>query len=87
MPFFPTPHHVRVVSASDAGVTLGGVVSLSVLVDGTYVGIMPMGAVGAPPTVPSTGGGTSVPVAGGSAPSAPTNERLEVTVTVACSIS
>ena len=77
-----------VTTASDAGVTLGGVVSLSVSVGGTYVCIMPMGADGAPAAAPSTGGGTSVPsVAGGSAPSAPTNMKLEVTVTVAYRIS
>lgn len=73
-------------AATDAGVTLGGVVSLSVSVGGNY--IMPMGALGTPETVPSTGGGTSVPpTSSGSAPSTPTTEQLEVTVTVAYSIS
>src|SRR5664279_4289456 len=72
-------------AAADAGVTLGGVISLSVSVGGNYV--MPMGVLEAP-TAPSTGGGTVVPpAAGGSAPNVPTTEQLEVTVTVAYSIS
>lgn len=72
-------------AAADAGVTLGGVISLSVSVGGNYV--MPMGVL-EPPTVPSTGGGTVVPpAAGGSALNVPTTEQLEVTVTVAYSIS
>jgi uncharacterized protein YggE len=73
-------------AAKDAGVALGGVVSLSVSVGGNYV--MPMGLVEPPVTAPSTGGGTSVPPASsGSAPSAPTTEQLEVMVTVAYAIS
>lgn len=75
-------------AAAGVGVTLGGVVSLSVSVGGGYVGIMPMGASGAPETVPSAGGGTLIPpVVGGSVPSVPTNAQLEVTVTVAYAIS
>jgi Protein of unknown function (DUF541) len=74
-------------AASDAGVTLGGVVSLSVSVGGNYY-VMPMGVVEPPVTAPSTGAATAVPPATtGSAPSAPTTEQLEVTVTVAYSIS
>ena len=75
-------------AASDAGVTLGGVVSMSVSVGGGYA--VPMGVIEAPDTAPSSGGGgtTSVPpVAGGTAPAAPTTEQLEVTVTVAYTIS
>ncbi len=73
-------------AATDAGVTLGGVVSLSVSVGGNYA--MPIGVVEPPMSAPSSGGVTSVPPAiGGSAPSEPTTEQLEVTVTVAYSIS
>lgn len=75
-------------AASDAGVTLGGVVSLSVSVGGGYA--VPMGVIEAPDTAPPSGAGgtTSVaPVAPGTAPAAPTTEQLEVTVTVAYSIS
>jgi hypothetical protein len=75
-------------AASDAGVTLGGVVSLSVSVGGGYA--VPMGVTEAPDTAPSSGAGgtTSVPpVAPGTAPAEPTTEQLEVTVTVAYSIS
>jgi hypothetical protein len=74
-------------AAAGAGVTLGGVVSLSVSMGGGYVGIMPMGASGAPETVPSSGGTFIPPAAGGSVPSTPTGAQLEVTVTVAYSIS
>ncbi len=75
-------------AAADAGVRLGGVVSLSVSVGGGSIGILPMGA-----SAPGTGaiapdGTTSVPpAAGGSAPILPATEQLEVTVTVAYSIS
>lgn len=73
-------------AAIDAGVTLGGVVSLSVSVGGNY--IMSMGVVEPPVTAPSAGGATAVPPAtSGSAPSEPTTEQLEVTVTVAYSIT
>jgi uncharacterized protein YggE len=73
-------------AATDGGITLGGVVSLSVSVGGNYG--LPMGVVGTPETGPSGGSGTSVPPAtSGSAPIAPTIEQLEVTVTVAYSIS
>jgi hypothetical protein len=79
-------------AASDAGVTLGGVVSMSVSVGGGYA--VPMGVIEAPDTAPGTapssgGGGTTAvpPVAGGTAPAAPTTEQLEVTVTVAYAIS
>jgi hypothetical protein len=73
-------------AATDAGVTLGGVVSLSVSVGGNY--IMPMGVLEPSVTAPSTGGVTAVPLAtSGSAPNEPTTEQLEVTVTVAYSIS
>jgi hypothetical protein len=75
-------------AASDAGVTLGGVVSLSVSVGGGYA--VPMGVIEAPDTAPSSGAGgtTSVPpVPGGPALAAPTTEQLEVTVTVAYTIS
>lgn len=74
-------------AAGDAGVTLGGVVSMSVSVGGGYVGVMPMGASGSPNTVPSSGGTVIPPAAGGTAPSTPTIEQLVVTVTVAYSIS
>jgi uncharacterized protein YggE len=75
-----------VAAASDAGVTLGGVVSLSVSVGGNYA--VPIGVVESPVTGPSTGGATAVPPATtGSAPNEPTTEQLEVTVTVAYSIS
>jgi hypothetical protein len=73
-------------AATDAAVTLGGVVSLSVSVGGNYS--MPLGVVEPPLTAPSTGGVTAVPPAtSGSAPNEPTTEQLEVTVTVAYSIS
>ncbi|MFI5255380.1 MAG: SIMPL domain-containing protein [Candidatus Limnocylindrales bacterium] len=73
-------------AATDAGVTLGGVISMSVSVGGNYV--MPMGVESGPPTEPSTGVPTPVPPSGGgSAPSAPPTEQLEVTVTVAYTIS
>jgi hypothetical protein len=72
-------------AASDAGVTLGGVVSMSVSVNSNYA--LPMG-MAEPPTGPSTGGGAAVPPAtAGSLPGAPTTELLEVTVTVAYTIS
>lgn len=74
-------------AAGDAGVTLGGVVSMSVSVGGGYVGVMPMGASGAPDTVPSSGGTVIPPAAGVTVPSTPTIEQLVVTVTVAYSIS
>jgi hypothetical protein len=73
-------------AATNAGVTLGGVISLSISVGGNYV--MAMGVVEPPLTAPSTGGATAVPPATtGSAPSTPTSEQLEVTVTVAYAIS
>ena len=73
-------------AASDAGVTLGGVVSISISVGGNY--FMPMGVAESPLSGPSTGGATAVPPATtGSAPSTPTSEQLAVTVTVAYSIS
>jgi hypothetical protein len=59
---------------------------MSVSVGGGYVGVMPMGASGAPDTV-SSSGGTVVPPAAGTVPSTPTIEQLVVTVTVAYSIS
>ncbi len=74
-------------AAGDAGVSLGSVVSMSVSVGGGYVSVMPMGASGAPETVPASGGTFTPPAAGGSVPSTPTTEQLEVTVTVAYSIS
>jgi len=75
-------------AASDAGVTLGGVVSLSVSVGGGYIGVMGTGEASPPVPVNSTGVATGVPlVSGGSAPSEPTTEQLEVTVTVAYGIS
>lgn len=73
-------------AASGVGVTLGGVVSLSVSVGGGYVGIMPMGAAGSSETVPSSGGAVVPPAAGGSVPSGPASVDVEVTVTVAYSI-
>jgi hypothetical protein len=73
-------------AAGDAGVTLGGVISMSVSVGGGYVGVMPMGASDSPGTV-SSSGGTVVPPAAGTVPSTPTIEQLVVTVTVAYSIS
>ena len=73
-------------AASDAGVTLGGVVSMSISVGGNY--FMPMGVAESPLSGPSSGGATAVPPATtGSAPSTPTSEQLGVTVTVAYSIS
>ena len=73
-------------AATDAGVTLGGVVSLSISVGGNYV--MPMGVAVPPVTTAPTGGAPAVPPATtGSAPSTPTSEQLEVTVTVAYTIS
>jgi hypothetical protein len=73
-------------AAADAGVTLGGVVSMSSSVGGGYA--LPMGVVEAPDTAPSGGGTTSVPpVPGAIGPSNPTTEQLEVTVTVAYTIS
>ena len=77
-------------AASDAGVTLGGVISMSVSVGGGYA--VPMGVIEAPDTAPGAapaGAGTSTvpPVPGGVAPAAPTTEQLEVTVTVAYTIS
>lgn len=73
-------------AAGDAGVTLGSVVSMSVSVGGGYVGVVPMGASGAPETAPSSGG-TIIPPAAGTAPSTPTIQQLVVTVTVAYAIS
>jgi hypothetical protein len=73
-------------AASDAGLTLGGVVSLSVSVGGNYA--LPMGIVEPSIPAPSTGGAPAVPPASsGSAQSGPTSEQLEVTVTVGYSIS
>ena len=73
-------------AAADAGVTLGGVVSMSVSVGGGYA--LPMGVIEAPDTAPSGAGTTSVPpVPGATGPSNPTTEQLEVTVTVAYTIS
>ena len=73
-------------AAADAGVTLGGVISMSVSVGGGYA--IPMGVSEAPGTAPSGGGTTIIPpVPGGSGPSNPTSEQLEVTVTVAYTIS
>lgn len=74
-------------AAGDAGVTLGGVVSMSVSVGGGYVGVMPMGASGSPDTAPSSGGTVVPPAAGVTVPSTPISEQLVVTVTVAYSIS
>jgi len=76
-------------AASDAGVTLGGVVSMSVSIGGgDYVGVMSTGVASPPVPVNSTGGATPVPpVTGGYALSEPTTEELEVTVTVAYTIS
>jgi len=75
-------------AASDAGVTLGGVVSLSVSVGGDSIGVMSTGVASPPVPVNSTGVATPVPpVNAGSAPSEPTTEELEVTVTVAYGIS
>lgn len=72
-------------AASDAGVTLGGVVSMSISVGGNY--IMPMGVADPSLTAPSGGGATVIPPATtGSAPATPTSEQFEVTVTVAYSI-
>lgn len=76
-----------VAAAAGAGVTLGGVVSLSVSIGGGYVGITPMGASGAPETVPGSGGTVSPQAAGASVPSTPTEAQIQVTVTVAYSIS
>jgi Protein of unknown function (DUF541) len=76
-------------AAADAGVTLGGVISMSVSVGGGYA--IPMGVIEAPGSAPSGGGSTSVPpvppVPGGIAPNNPTTQQLEVTVTVAYTIS
>jgi len=73
-------------AASDAGVTLRGVVSMSVSVNGSYA--QPMGVVEPYQTGPSTGAGAPVPPATtGSAPTLPATEQLEVTVTVAYGIS
>jgi hypothetical protein len=73
-------------AAADASVNLGGVVSMSISVGGNY--LMPMGVAEPPLLAPSTGGATSVPPATtGLAPSTPTSEQLEVTVTVAYGIS
>ena len=73
-------------AAADAGVTLGGVVSMSISVGGGYA--LPMGVIEAPGTAPSGGGATSVPpVPGAIGPTNPTTEQLEVTVTVAYTIS
>jgi Protein of unknown function (DUF541) len=72
-------------AAADAGVSLGGVVSMSVSVNSNYA--YPLGVV-EPDSGRSTGAGVPVPPATiGSAPTAPTTEQLEVTVTVAYSIS
>jgi hypothetical protein len=76
-------------AASDAGVTLGGVVSVSVSVGGGYVGVMDTG-VASPPPVPVNAPGVATavpPISGAPAPSEPTTEQLEVTVTVAYGIS
>ncbi|HXR27156.1 MAG TPA: SIMPL domain-containing protein [Candidatus Baltobacteraceae bacterium] len=73
-------------AATDAGVTLGSVVSMSVSVGGGYVGVVPMDASGTPETAPSSSG-TVIPPAAGTAPSIPTTEQLVVTVTVAYTIS
>jgi hypothetical protein len=73
-------------AAADAGVTLGGVISMSVSVGGGYA--LPMGVIEAPDTAPSGGGTTSVPpVPSGTGPNNPTTQQLEVTVTVAYTIS
>lgn len=75
-------------AATDAGVNLGGVVSMSVSIGGGYFGVMPMGAAGAPETVPSSTGTTiEPPILPGAVPSTPTSEQIEVTVTVAYAIS
>ena len=73
-------------AAADADVTLGGVVSMSVSVNGGYA--YPLGVIEAPQSAPSSGGGVAVPpTTPGAAPAAPTTEQLEVTVTVGYSIS
>jgi uncharacterized protein YggE len=75
-------------AATDAGVSLGGVVSLSVSIGGGYIGVMGTGEAVPPVPVNSTGLATAVPpVSAGTAPSAPTTEQLEVTVTVAYGMS
>lgn len=66
-------------AARDASVTLGGVLSVSVTVGGGYVGIVPLNGIEAP-GAPSAGGAPS-PAA------VPANEQLDVSVTVAYSIS
>jgi Protein of unknown function (DUF541) len=79
-------------AASDAGVTLGGVVSMSVQVSGIYsggdYGVMPMGSGGASEVPPSNS--TTIapaPPATVSTPSVPTTQELQVSVTVAYAIS
>jgi hypothetical protein len=74
-------------AATDAGVTLGGVVSMSVQVNGFDYGVMPMGASGSS-DVPPSNGTTLAPVPPTvTTPSVPTTEQLQVTVTVAYAIS
>lgn len=78
-------------AASDAGVTLGGVISMSVQVSGIYsggYGVVPMGA-GGSSEVPPSNGTTIAPAPPGtiSTPTVPATEQLQVSVTVAFSIS
>jgi hypothetical protein len=78
-------------AASDAGVTLGGVVSMSVQTSGFYggdFGTVPMGA-GSPSEVAPSNGTTIAPAppATITSPAVPTTEQLQVTVTVAYTIS
>jgi uncharacterized protein YggE len=71
-------------AASDAGVTLGGVISMSVSMNGNYA--LPMGV--AEPLTGGSGTGSPIPpLAPGTVPTTPTTEQLEVTVTVAYTIS
>ena len=79
-------------AAADAGVTLGGVVSMSVQVSGIYsggdFGVMPMGAGGSSGVAPSNG--TTIapaPPVTIPTPNVPTTEQLQVSVTVAYTIS
>ncbi|HTS14682.1 MAG TPA: SIMPL domain-containing protein [Candidatus Sulfotelmatobacter sp.] len=71
-------------AASEAGVTLGGVLSVSVSVAGGYYGIEPMSSSGGSPDSAPASGAVSVPPV---APATPTSAQLQVTVTVAYSIS
>lgn len=78
-------------AASDAGVTLGGVVSMSVQTSSFYggdYGVAPMGA-GSSSEVPPSNSTTIAPAppATITAPAVPTTEQLQVTVTVAYTIS